>query len=152
MLKEKVANMMKLAAAGMMLTLGVAAAAPAAQVQADTLQEVEPNDNPAEATKLPLNIWIKGTIEDWNEQDWYVITIPQAGVSQIEIEPTIDNISGSEWNVAVYDANIAGRRNSCRNYERGSAKCGKRLKNRTGRKKRNDPKPAGNTACWLSPE
>lgn len=105
MLKEKVAKMMKLAAAGMMLTLGVAAAAPAAQVQADTLQEVEPNDNPAEATKLPLNIWIKGTIEDWNEQDWYVITIPQAGVSQIEIEPTIDNISGSEWNVAVYDAN-----------------------------------------------
>ncbi|MEQ2851401.1 hypothetical protein AAAV41_05440, partial [Hominiventricola filiformis] len=54
--------------------------------------------------------------------------------------------------VAVYDANIAGRRNSCRNYERGSAKCGKRLKNRTGRKRRNDPKSAGNTACWLSPE
>lgn len=34
MLKEKVAKMMKLAAAGMMLALGVAAAAPAATVQA----------------------------------------------------------------------------------------------------------------------
>ena len=37
MLKEKVAKMMKLAAAGMMLALGVAAAAPAATVQADML-------------------------------------------------------------------------------------------------------------------
>ena len=50
MLKEKVAKMMKLAAASMMLALGVAAVAPAATVHADMLQEVEPNGNPAEAT------------------------------------------------------------------------------------------------------
>lgn len=104
MLKEKVAKMMKLAAASMMLTLGVAAAAPVATVHADMLQEVEPNRNPAEATSLPLNTWITGTTESYYDEDWYTIIIPQAGVSQIEIEPTIENFTSSKWRVDVYDA------------------------------------------------
>lgn len=104
MLKEKVAKMMKMAAASMMLTLGVAVAAPVATVHADMLQEVEPNGNPAEATSLPLNTWITGTTERSSDEDWYTIIIPQAGVSQIQIEPTIENVTSSEWSVQVYDA------------------------------------------------
>lgn len=105
MLKEKVAKMMKLAAAGMMLALGVAAAAPAATVQADMLQEVEPNDNPATATQLPLNEWMTGTIEKYSSEDWYEFTISTPGVTQVEIDRTLENISGCRWSIVIYDAN-----------------------------------------------
>lgn len=91
MLKEKVAKMMKLAAASMMLALGVAAVAPTATVQAEILEEVEPNDNLATATYLPLNTWMRGRITNARIGDWYKIIIPDQGVSQLEIKPDINN-------------------------------------------------------------
>ncbi len=106
MLKEKVAKMMKLAAAGMMLALGVAAAAPTATVQADMLAESEPNDNPATATQLPLNEWLRGEIETDGEQDWYYIDIPSYGVCQIQTVPTEDiRADDAKWYLYVYDVN-----------------------------------------------
>ena len=104
MLKEKVAKMMKLAAASMMLTLGVAAVAPAVQVDAAMLEESEPNDNPATANKLPLNTWVKGIANE--EQDWYEINIPKQGISYLEIKPDEENTrSSAEWGIKLVDEN-----------------------------------------------
>ena len=103
MLKEKVAKMMKLVAAGMMLTLGVAAAAPVATVQADMLQEVEPNNSRAEANVLPLNTAVKG-ISESGDEDWYKFTITQKGPFRIQIVPAEDNTAeDSRWSVEVQD-------------------------------------------------
>ena len=106
MLKEKVAKMMKLAAASMMLALGVAAVAPTATVQAEILEEVEPNDNLATATYLPLNTWMRGRITNARIGDWYKIIIPDQGVSQLEIKPDINNaLSYARWDVRLIDEN-----------------------------------------------
>lgn len=113
MLKEKVAKMMKLAVAGMMLALGVAAAAPAATVQADMLVESEPNDNPASVNKLPLNTWIRGKAGS-GDQDWYEINIPSQGVSYLEIKPDETNTNSRAcWYTKLLDEN----RNILWNFE-----------------------------------
>lgn len=105
MLKEKVAKMMKLAAAGMMLAVGVAAVVPAATVQADVLQEVEPNDNPAQAMELPLNTLLKGTMEKYGAEDWYQFTIQRPGATEIEIDRTLENSYSCRWGMYIYDEN-----------------------------------------------
>lgn len=107
MLKEKVTKMMKLACTGLMLTLGAGALVlPAGHVEAATLQEVEPNDNLATATYLPLNTWMQGTMEENYAEDWYKVVIPKQGVSQIEIKPDIANAyESASWNVRLIDEN-----------------------------------------------
>ena len=103
MLKEKVAKMMKLAATSMMLALGVVAVAPVATVQADMLQEVEPNNSRAEANVLPLNTAVKG-ISESGDEDWYKFTITQKGPFRIQIVPAEDNTAeDSRWSVEVQD-------------------------------------------------
>lgn len=106
MLREKAAKLIKVAATSLMLAFGVAAAAKAVPVQADMLEEVEPNDNRAEATVLPLNTWIRGTTEKSYEEDWYKFTITEKGPFQMQIKPAEDNINeGSRWYVVLQDEN-----------------------------------------------
>ena len=107
MLREKVAKLAKLLFAGATMALCVAAVNPAAQVQAGMLEESEPNGSPATANTLPLNTWVRGAADNYNDEDWYQFTIPSGnGYSQIEIKPSLDNAyDGSSWYVYLYDNN-----------------------------------------------
>lgn len=107
MLREKAAKLIKVAATSLMLAFGVAAAAKAVPVQADMLTEVEPNNNPAAATKLPLNTWATGVCNpDSGDQDWYEFTISEAGYFAIEIEPAESNTdSTAKWSMQFIDEN-----------------------------------------------
>lgn len=104
MLREKAAKLIKVAATSLMLAFGVAAAAKAVPVQADMLEEVEPNDNRAEANVLPLNTWIRGTTERQYEEDWYKFTITEKGPFQMQLKPAEDNkYENSRWSVVLQD-------------------------------------------------
>lgn len=89
------------------MALCVAAINPVVQVQAGMLEESEPNGSRATADNLPLNTWIRGTAEDYHDEDWYQITIPSGnGYSQLEIKPSLDNpYDGAKWKVQLFDAN-----------------------------------------------
>lgn len=88
------------------MALCVAAINPATQVQAAMLEESEDNGSPATADKLPLNTWVQGSM-DYYDQDWYQITIPKGnGYTEVEIKPSLDNsFDNSKWNVYLYDSN-----------------------------------------------
>lgn len=120
MLREKVAKLAKLLFAGATMALCVATINPAVQVQAGMLEENEPNGSPATVNKLPLNTWIRGTIGDYADQDWYEITIPRGnGYSQIEIKPSADNpLNDSAWRIEICDKN----RHTLRSYTAGANK------------------------------
>lgn len=107
MLREKVAKLAKLLFAGATMALCVAAFNPAVQVQAEMLEESEPNGSPATANTLPLNTWVRGAADDYYDEDWYQFTIPAGnGYSQIEIKPSLDNsYDYSSWYVKLYDNN-----------------------------------------------
>ena len=107
MLREKVAKLAKLLFAGATMALCVAAFNPAVQVQAEMLEESEPNGSPATANKLPLNTWVRGTIDNYSDRDMYQITIPKGcGYSEIEIKPSADNTNGgADWYVNLSDRN-----------------------------------------------
>ena len=105
MLREKAVKFAKVMFTGLMLSFSMTVLAPASPVEAEILEESEPNDNPATADVLPLNTWMKGECSSWNNDDWYTFTIPQGGASQVEILPTEDNTNGSEWHVKILDEN-----------------------------------------------
>lgn len=112
---------------GLTMALCVVTFSPAAKAEAATLQESEPNDNPAQANQLPLNTWVKGKMDDEYDYDvdWYQFTIPKRGVSQIEMIPDSTNTSGVGWKVSVQDVNrhemlqISGR--TAESYKLGLA-------------------------------
>ena len=106
MFKEKVAKLAKVMFTGLTMALCVTAFNPAAVVKADMLQESEPNGNPATADQLPLNTWVKGSMEDMWDQDWYQFTIRENGETHIEIRPVESNTASySRWDISVYDSN-----------------------------------------------
>lgn len=106
MFKEKVAKLARVMFTGLTMALCVTAFNPATVVKADMLQESEPNGNPATADQLPLNTWVKGSMEDLWDQDWYQFTIRKNGETHIEIRPDENNTYGnSRWGVSVYDLN-----------------------------------------------
>lgn len=107
MLREKAVKFAKVMFTGLMLSFGMTVLAPASPVEAEILEESEPNDNPATADVLPLNTWIKGETpyNSYSDEDWYTFTILQGGASQVEILPTEDNTYGSKWEVAILDEN-----------------------------------------------
>lgn len=127
MLGERVKKFTKLMFTGLTMALCVATFSPAAKAEAATLQESEPNDNPAQANQLPLNTWVKGKMDDEYDYDvdWYQFTIPKRGVSQIEMIPDSTNTSGAGWEVSVQDVNrhemlqISGR--TAESYKLGLA-------------------------------
>ena len=90
MVGERVKKLTKLVFTGLTMALCVVAFSPTVKTEAAMLQESEPNDNPAQANQLPLNTWVKGTVQG-NDQDWYQFTISQSGVSQIEIARDAEN-------------------------------------------------------------
>lgn len=106
MLREKVAKLTKLMFAGATMALCVATINPASQVQAAMLEESEDNDSRATADKLPLNTWIRGSIGNVDDEDWYEISIPAgSGYSEVEITPSEDNTYyNSAWQVYLYDS------------------------------------------------
>lgn len=109
MLREKVEKLAKGLLSGLAMALCVVTVNPAAQAQAAILHESEPNDNPATATVLPLNTWIRGESNYSREADWFRFEIPQDGYSWIEIKPTADNAnSGAKWLVYMEDAQRHG--------------------------------------------
>lgn len=127
MLGERVKKFTKLMFTGLTMALCVVTFSPAAKAEAATLQESEPNDNPAQANQLPLNTWVKGKMDDEYDYDvdWYQFTIPKRGVSQIEMIPDSTNTSGVGWKVSVQDVNrhemlqISGR--TAESYKLGLA-------------------------------
>lgn len=127
MLGERVKKFTKLMFTGLTMALCVVTFSPAAKAEAATLQESEPNDNPAQANQLPLNTWVKGKMDDEYDYDvdWYQFTIPKRGVSQIEMIPDSTNTSGAGWEVSVQDVNrhemlqISGR--TAESYKLGLA-------------------------------
>lgn len=127
MLGERVKKFTKLMFTGLTMALCVVTFSPAAKAEAATLQESEPNDNPAQVNQLPLNTWVKGKMDDEYDYDvdWYQFTIPKRGVSQIEMIPDSTNTSGVGWKVSVQDVNrhemlqISGR--TAESYKLGLA-------------------------------
>lgn len=127
MLGERVKKFTKLMFTGLTMALCVVTFSPVAKAEAATLQESEPNDNPAQANQLPLNTWVKGKMDDEYDYDvdWYQFTIPKRGVSQIEMIPDSTNTSGVGWKVSVQDVNrhemlqISGR--TAESYKLGLA-------------------------------
>lgn len=105
MLGERVKKFTKLMFTGLTMALCVVTFSPAAKAEAATLQESEPNDNPAQANQLPLNTWLRGCSEKYYDQDWYQVTVPQGGLTQIELGRTEDNAYNCEWRVYLEDAN-----------------------------------------------
>lgn len=105
MVGEKVRKLTKLMFTGLTMALCVAAFSPAAKTEAAMLQESEPNDNPATANKLPLNTWLKGDTEHWWEEDWYQFTIPQGGMTQIQLVKDNESTNTTQWYVKLEDAN-----------------------------------------------
>lgn len=106
MLGERVKKFTKLMFTGLTMALCVVTFSPAAKAEAATLQESEPNDNPAQANQLPLNTWMSGSSLDSEEQDWYQFTIPQPGFSYLEIKPDDSNTKDdASWNVQMTDIN-----------------------------------------------
>ena len=69
------------------------------------LQESEPNDNPAQANQLPLNTWLRGCSEVYQDQDWYQFTIPENGLTEIELGRTAENTNGNKWDIYLEDIN-----------------------------------------------
>ena len=120
MLRTKVTKWAKVMFAGMTMALCVAAMNPTADVKADEmLTETEPNESPAQANILPVNTWMSGKIEKISDQDWYQVTIPQKGISSIEIKPSADNPrADARWNVYMYDED----RNPLRSFSNGNGK------------------------------
>lgn len=124
MLGERVKKFTKLMFTGLTMALCVVAFSPSVKTEATMLQESEPNDNPAQANQLPLNMWMKGTVQG-NDQDWYQFTISQSGVSQIEIARDAENTyEDYTWAVSLEDANrhqLAYFYTNSKNYKIGLA-------------------------------
>lgn len=124
MVGERVKKLTKLIFTGLTMALCVVAFSPSVKTEAAMLQESEPNDNPAQANQLPLNMWMKGTVQG-NDQDWYQFTISQSGVSQIEIARDAENTyEDYTWAVSLEDANrhqLAYFYTNSKNYKIGLA-------------------------------
>lgn len=107
MLREKMRKAARRVLAGLtMMTLCATAFTPAVYVEAAMLQENELNNTPAEADQLPLNTWMRGASQTSRDEDWYQITIPQGGASQVELIQGQDNpYSNAAWRVKLFDIN-----------------------------------------------
>ncbi len=105
MVGERVKKLTKLMFTGLTMALCVAAFSPTVKTEAAMLQESEPNDNPAQANQLPLNTWLRGQADVWEDQDWYYFTIPQSGLTQIELCKSIENTYDSKWDIVLEDVN-----------------------------------------------
>ena len=105
MLGERVKKLTKLMLTGLTMALCVVTFSPTVKTEAAMLQESEPNDNPAQANQLPLNTWLMGCSEESGDQDWYQFTIPQGGLTQIELGRTEDNTYDCKWSISLEDAN-----------------------------------------------
>lgn len=103
MLREKAVKFAKVMFTGLMLSFGMTVLAPASPVEAEILEESEPNDNPATADVLPLNTWIKGKIDKEYEEDWYQFTITERSYTQFYIQPSPDNTDRDTWKVTLED-------------------------------------------------
>ena len=106
MLREKLERMVKAMFTGLTMALCVTAFSPAAHVEAAMLEESEVNDTPATANSLPLNTWMRGVSQVSKDEDWYQITIPQGGASQVELVQGQDNpYNNAAWKVKLFDIN-----------------------------------------------
>lgn len=105
MLGERVKKLTKLMLAGLTMALCVVAFSPTVKAEAAMLQESEPNDNPAQANQLPLNTWLRGCSEVYQDQDWYQFTIPENGLTEIELGRTAENTNGNKWDIYLEDIN-----------------------------------------------
>lgn len=106
MLKKKLTKLTKIMFVGLTMAFCMTVFNPATSVKADMIQERESNDNPATADQISLNTWVKGTIQDYQDQDWYQFTIRKAGETHIEIRPDERNSdSVCRWRIQLYDAN-----------------------------------------------
>ena len=100
MLGERVKKLTKLMLTGLTMALCVVAFSPTVKAEAAMLQESEPNDNPAQANQLPLNTWLRGCSEVYQDQDWSQFTIPE-----IELGRTAENTNGNKWDIYLEDIN-----------------------------------------------
>lgn len=105
MLGERVKKLTKLMLTGLTMALCVVAFSPTVKTEAAMLQESEPNDNPAQANQLPLNTWLRGCSEVYQDQDWYQFTIPENGLTEIELGRTAENTNGNKWDIYLEDIN-----------------------------------------------
>lgn len=106
MVKEKLEKMVKVMFTGLTMALCVTAFTPTAHVEAAMLEESESNDTPATANSLPLNTWMRGVSQVSRDEDWYQITIPQSGASQVQLMQGEDNpYSNAAWEVNLFDIN-----------------------------------------------
>lgn len=106
MLREKLERMVKVMFTGLTMALCVTVFSPAAHVEAAMLEESEVNDTPATANSLPLNTWMRGVSQVSKDEDWYQITIPQGGASQVELVQDANNSNEyAKWQVNLFDIN-----------------------------------------------
>ena len=104
MFSETVKKLTKIMFTGMTMVICAAVFVPGTQAEAATLQEAEPNDNPAEANQLPLNMLVTGVSRDREDDDWYQFTIPQAGVAQVELSKGIEETESRKWDMKLEDS------------------------------------------------
>ena len=102
MLKEKMIKAASAILAGVTMAICITSSVPAISVEAAVQQESEPNNTPAEANQLSLNTWMKGVSQVSRDEDWYQLTIPQQGASQLELGQGEDNpYSHAAWKVKL---------------------------------------------------
>lgn len=63
--------------------------------------ESEPNNEPKQASPLPLNQEIRGFINEDGDEDWYVLNIPAPGLDILVIE--VAGVSGVDLELRLYD-------------------------------------------------
>lgn len=103
MLKEKTRKALKVVLTGLMMALCMSVIVPASPVEAEMLEETEPNGNPATANVLPLNTWISGACEDSYSEDWYQFTVTERSITQFSIQPSDDNTDTHSWKFRLID-------------------------------------------------
>lgn len=64
-------------------------------------QETEPNDTPAQANPIGLNITITASITPAGDVDWYKVTLPQEGTLRIIGQ----GITNNDFYIAIFDVN-----------------------------------------------
>ena len=71
---------------------------------ASTYYEKESNNNRNEANKIEVNQKVIGNVDDDDDEDWYVFTLPEDGVFTIDMEQVTN--ASSECEVDMYDASL----------------------------------------------
>ncbi len=75
-----------------------------ANYEATSLCEIEPNDDPQNASDLLLNKPYAGSVDGNDDVDWFKFTLSESGTVYFSFEhDAFDSLSSSCWKLTVYD-------------------------------------------------